>query len=131
MLRAVVCTSCTLIHSARASAGKIVVEIIVKRHCCTIVCEMLIWFEKLLPALITTLSYRGWLLSALPGRRPPVMLLYLLNNACKHSGNAFSGRSIVVISHVGSLPRFAFSSTAVSRDNRERATASRLDSFLI
>lgn len=45
-------------------------------------------------------------------RRPPVMLLYLLNNACKHSGNAFSSRSIVVISHVGSLPPFAFSSSA-------------------
>lgn len=42
-------------------------------------------------------------------RRPPVMLLYLLNNACKHSGNAFSSRSIVVISHAGRPPLLAFS----------------------
>lgn len=103
-----VCTSCAFTHSTRTLAEKIVVEVIVKRRRCTTVCEMLIWFEKLLPALITTLSYRGWLLSALLGRHPPVMLLYLLNNACKHSGNAFSGRSIVVISHVGNLPWFAF-----------------------
>lgn len=58
-------------------------------------------------ALAAALSRRGC-----RARRPPVMLLYLLNNACKHSGNAFSSRSIVVISHVGSLPPFAFSSSA-------------------
>lgn len=59
------------------------------------------------PLFAAALSRRGC-----RARRPPVMLLYLLNNACKHSGNAFSSRSIVVISHVGSLPPFAFSSSA-------------------
>lgn len=58
-------------------------------------------------ALAPALSHAGC-----RARRPPVTLLYLLNNACKHSGNALSSRSIVVISHVGSLPPFAFSSSA-------------------
>lgn len=62
--------------------------------------EILISSKQLPIALITILSYKGLVLSVLPGRRPPVVAPYLLNNAFKHSGNAFSSRSIVVISHV-------------------------------
>lgn len=64
--------------------------------------EILILFKQLPVALIPTVSGSGSVLSLLPACRPPVQCL--LNNASKHSGNAFTSRSIVVISHVGIQP---------------------------
>lgn len=64
---------------------------------------ILISFKQLPVALIPTVSCSGSVLSLLlPACRPPVQCL--LNNASEHSGNAFTSRSIVVISHVGIQP---------------------------